>query len=141
MRRGTTEIISEADLAASALAGPGSPSGSPIGTLNQAFRISATNILGMPTGVANNPGTVTLSLSLAASSGAICGGFTLKDADPTRPGFQVSRPVLWYGILVPRLAQGIGQFQLPMLPSLVPLKTTSTTSPTLSGKVVLEVGP
>jgi hypothetical protein len=67
----------------------------------------------------------------------------LKDNDPrdlTFPFTVVARSVPWVGVLVPRLSQGVGQFQLQQLPTSVPA-TTPTNSPTLSGKVVLQSGP
>ncbi len=138
--------FSEADLASSGLAGPGSPSGSPLGTLNQSLRISATNAVTIPAGSAAstgpNPGYVTIRLT--ASTGAVSGGFILRDNDPTDLTFPytvVTRSVLWYGILVPRLGQGVGQFQMPQLPATTPARTTTTTSPILSGRVILQAGP
>jgi hypothetical protein len=126
----------EADLISSALAGPGSPAGSDAGVLNQLLRITTANAVIMPKGTAN-PGTVTLSL--AAKTGIISGKFTLKD---TPPGSSlVTRPVSWSGILVPRLAQGVGQFQLPQLPIGGANPTTPKTSPILSGQVLLEAKP
>lgn len=118
-------VFSEGDMVHSSLAGPGSPSGSQAGTLNQDLRISTANKVFMPTGPTNNPGTVTLTLS--ASTGAINGNFTLKD---TVAGKTVTRSVPWSGVLVPRLSTGEGQFQLPQLPG--------TGTPMLSGQAVLK---
>ena len=133
--------FSDGDLTSSSLAGPGSPSGSISGTLNQALRISPTNAVTMPAGIANNPGAVTLALT--ASTGAISGAFTLRDQDPTDTTFPytvITRTVPWYGILVPRISQGVGQFQMPQLPTANP-KTTTSTSPILSGRMVLQKAP
>ena len=144
-------VFSEGDLASSTLAGPGSPQGSISGTLNQALRITTTNAVVMPTGstsgVANNPGSVTLTLT--AGTGLISGNFTLtKDNDPTDTTFPytvITRSVPWSGVLVPRLSKGMGQFQLPQLPAVaVPpstINTTTATSPILSGEAILETGP
>lgn len=135
-------VFSEGDIIHSSLAGPGSPNGSLTGTLNQAFGISATNVVAMPTGAFDNPGTVTLKLD--GKTGSISGNFTLKDNDPTdlvAPILVVTRSVPWSGVIVPRLSKGVGQFQLPQLPAYGPPKTTSTTSPQLSGQTVLEADP
>lgn len=122
--------FNEGGLGASALAAGGSPAGSPAGVLDQLLRITTANSTLVPTGLLNNPGVVTLTLS--ASSGVIGGNFTLKD---TPPGFSlVTRSVSWTGILVPRLGQGFGQFQLSQLP-------TPATAPILSGSVSLEPAP
>lgn len=100
------------------------------------WRISKTHIATLPVGVAN-PAAVTLKL--VPSAGTFNGAFTLKnDPDATKPPATLPRAVLWYGILVPRLNGGYGQFQLPQLPVVGPPKTTLTTSPQYSGGVVLE---
>ena len=133
--------FSEAGLNSSALAGPGSPVGSPAGTLNQLLRVTTTNTVVMPPAT-NNPGAVTMAPP--SPTGLINGTFTLKDQDPTNLTFPftiVPRTVAWSGVLVPRLAQGVGQFQLPQLPSAGPPKTTTATSPWLSGKVLLQKDP
>lgn len=107
------------------------------GFLEQVFAISTANVVTMPSGGAN-PGVVTLS-TFKAATGAIGGTFALSDNDPrdtTEPFVKVPRSVPWSGVMVPRLGRGVGQFQLPKLPTSSPA-TTPTTSPTLSGKVEL----
>lgn len=94
------------------------------GALTQIFDISTANAVDMPTGLVNNPGTVILKLD--AATGAISGNFTLSGSPV--------RSVPWSGVLVPRLSKGVGQFQLAKLPN-------PTTSPQLSGQVVLEAKP
>ena len=68
-----------------------------------------------------------LKLTLTTSTGAFSGSFTLSDLVL---GKAVLRPVTFTGALVPRLGEGTGCFQLSSLP-------TPTTTPLLSGKVVL----
>ena len=111
---------------------------------NKPFRITTTNTLAMPT-AANNPAA--LSLALNAGTGGFSGTFVLKDPDPTDhlpPTTVLSRTVYYYGLLVPRLSvnQGVGYFLLPELPADATAhtpKTTLSTSPILSGKVL--IGP
>ena len=107
--------------------------------LNKNLRITKTNTVVMPS-VSNNPAGLTLSLT--ASSGSFRGVFTLKnDPDPTdkvTPISLLSRTGSYFGVLVPRLGVGVGQFQLDELPSTGPPATTLFTSPQLSGQVVLE---
>jgi hypothetical protein len=91
----------------------------------------------MPTG-GDNPATVTLAIT--ASSGLMSGSFTLKnDPDPTdttAPIALLTRKASYAGVLVPRLGKGIGQFQLPELPSQQgAVKTTLNTSSIWSGQV------
>lgn len=95
------------------------------GALTQVFGISTTNVVDMPKGLTNNPGTVTMT-PFSATTGAISGNFTLSGSP--------ARSVPWSGVLVPRLSKGVGQFQLAKLPN-------PTTSPQLSGQVVLEAKP
>ena len=68
-----------------------------------------------------------MKLTLTTSTGAFSGSFTLSDLVL---GKAVLRPVTFTGALVPRLGEGTGCFQLSSLP-------TPTTTPLLSGKVVL----
>ncbi|MDZ4287031.1 MAG: Ig-like domain-containing protein [Prosthecobacter sp.] len=107
------------------------------GEIRQAFRIASGKVT-MPTGLLNNPTTV--KLTIYAATGAFSGSFTLKDADPTdtvAPIAVITRTVAYSGVMVPRLNQGVGHFVLPQLPTLEPL-TTITTSPQLSGQVLLQ---
>lgn len=120
--------FSQSGVEASALGG-GNP-------LAQSLRIKApANTVVMPTGVAN-PATV--KLNLVASTGLISGSFVLKDANPLG-GIDVTRTNLYYGVLVKRLNQGVGHFQLAKLPVTVGEKPTTTKM--LSGKVVFEALP
>ena len=79
-----------------------------------------------------NPGKIT-SLTLTPSTGAFNGTFTLTD------GLIVRSNIPFQGQLVPTDAKGYGYFLLSQLadPSAVP-PTTATTSPILSGWMVLE---
>ena len=92
------------------------------------LRITSTNTADLTHTVpAGNP--TGLSFALNTATGAMSGSFTLKDA-------AVTRKVSYYGLLVPRLSvnQGVGYFLLPELPA-------TSTSPILSGQVLLEKGP
>ncbi len=108
------------------------------------FTITTTNAVIMPklpTSAIANPATLTLTLN--ATTGAMSGGFTLKgDPDPTDhvpPIALLNRgPVMFNGLLVPRLGRGVGCFQLQQLPDDGPPKTTLLKSPLLSGQVLLE---
>ncbi|MDB6139448.1 MAG: ELWxxDGT repeat-containing protein, partial [Verrucomicrobiaceae bacterium] len=94
-------------------------------SLARALRITPANAVDLSNPAAN---TVSLSLSLNATTGAMTGGFTLTDGGATRH-------VTYTGLLVPRLSvnQGVGYFLLPALPN-------TTTSALLSGMVVMQ-GP
>lgn len=107
------------------------------GVHTQAFRITATNTVTMPP-LAQNPGLV--SLSLNKLTGAISGRFTVKDPNPVGTGI-VSRIAYFYGVLIPGQNRGVGYFTLGQLPSTTPTVTTLTTSPQLSGQVILEANP
>ena len=67
-----------------------------------------------------------LSLTINAGTGALSGGFTLKDG-------AVSRPVTFHGLVVPRLSVklGVGYFLLSELP-------TPATTPILAGQMILK---
>ncbi len=94
-------------------------------TITQLINLPNTNV---PTVVLPNPNTVKLSFDL--NTGHFYGSFVLPDPVPTNV-----RTVKFGGVLIPGLQQGIGQFQLPdLLPS-------PTTSPILSGRVVLGTPP
>lgn len=106
---------------------------------NKAFQITAQHkALFSP-----NPAAITLTIKPA--TGALFGSFTLSgDPDPTDhtgPVSPLSRKVDFSGVLVPRIGAGVGQFQLPELPSDGPPKTTLKTSPRWSGKVLLQPAP
>lgn len=109
---------------------------------NKPFRITSTNTLVLPAGTTDNPAALTLKLD--AATGAFSGQFVLKnDPDPTdttAPIATLSRTASYYGLLIPRLGvnQGRGCFLLSELPALLPVKTTLSTSPVLSGNVVID---
>jgi hypothetical protein len=96
---------------------------------NMRLRISNTNVLTLnPT----NPGKIN-SLVFTPTTGAFGGKMTLTDP-PALP-----RTVAFQGWLVPTLGKGYGYFLLPQLANpLATPPTTATTSPILSGKVLLE---
>lgn len=99
---------------------------------SQPLRITSTNTAAVPA----NANVVTLTLN--ATTGAINGGFTRKDPNPSNHALTISRSATYFGALVPRLSQGVGHFLLAQMPDPVgPPVTTLTTSPILSGQVVL----
>ena len=109
--------------------------------VNISLRITTNNSLVMPSIATDNLASVGLTLN--ASTGAFSGSFVLKnDQDPTSTSPRLlSRTVHYYGQIVPRvgLNQGLGYFLLPELPSNSNIPaTTLSTSPILSGKVVLQ---
>ncbi len=106
------------------------------GDLAKNWRISKTHLATLPAGVSN---LAALTLTIAPASGTFAGGFTLKnDPDAAKPTVLLSRPVRYYGVLVPRLGRGYGFFQLSQLPVIGPPKTTLSNSPQYSGGVLLE---
>lgn len=121
-------------------AGNGGPSASMAGKI---FQITSLSNVVLPTGLVANPAAITFTIDPA--SGAILGSFTLiNDPDPTdlvAPIATVPRKVPFGGLIVPRLGIGVGNFQLPELPSLGPPKTTVTTSPRWSGQVLIQSNP
>lgn len=126
-------------------AGNGGPGNSLLGKV---FTVNSNNTLTMPstptTAIAN---PATLAMSITTTTGAFNGSFVLKgDPDPTdhvAPIATLSRTVKFYGLLVPRtgINVGAGYFLLPQLPLDGPPKTTLTTSPVLSGQMLLEAAP
>ena len=109
------------------------------GDLSKDWRLSSFAAPAIPPGI-GNPAAV--HLVLTPSNGLFSGTFTLKDADPTDlvpPFATVTRTVNFSGVVVERadINCGIGSFLLPELPSLAPL-TTQSSSPVLSGKVLLK---
>ena len=103
----------------------------------QGLRITSANAVLMPSPGATNPASVTLTLD--ATTGILTGAFTLKDLDPTAmtPVILTRSAVPYAGVLVPRLNKGVGSFQLQQLPASGPPKTTLTTSPQVSGWMML----
>lgn len=86
------------------------------------FTITTANAAQAPT-----PNPQTLQVTLTAATGLFTGSFTLVE-----PGLPVvSRKTTFYGAVIPNLRQGVGHFLLPELPN-------PSTSPMLSGRVVLE---
>jgi len=109
-----------------------------VSPLEQLFQITATNGVKMPT----NPKAV--RLTLAAASGLLSGGFTLKDEDPLDnigPRGIITRAATWNGLLVthPNINQGIGFFNLAELADEVGEKNTTTKI--VSGKAQLTSSP
>lgn len=79
--------------------------------------------------VSENPAQTRLT-RLTASTGLFQGSLVLQDPRPGG-GSDVVRRVSFFGLLVPRLEQGLGYFLLPEL-------TTQTPVPVFSGEVILE---
>lgn len=92
--------------------------------ITQVFNFPATNL---PTFTPPNLNTVKLTLDLA--KGFFSGSFIVPDALPAN-----TRTVTYKGVMIPRLNQGFGQFQMPQLPN-------PKTSPTLSGMVQMKAHP
>lgn len=100
---------------------------------------------------APNPGIVTLTLIpgsgavfTAGTTGSFTGTFMLLDPDTTEhPNKPVIRTATFVGMIVNdgTSPKGYGFYQLPELPSLLPVKTTISTSKMQSGSVTLEAAP
>jgi hypothetical protein len=74
-----------------------------------------------------------MKLKITPSTGEFSGSCTFYDTSP-------ARVLSFSGLVIPGTKQGVGQFQLPELPSTLTLpKTTVRTSPILSGKVQFNV--
>lgn len=126
---------SNAKLSFTGLALPGA-------SLEQVFTITAPSRVAVPKTADFNPSL--LKLSLIASSGLFSGSFSLKNDDPTdgtMPYTVISRTGNYAGVLVARLSKGVGYFLLNKLPETGPPSTTTLTSSTLSGKLVLAKNP
>ncbi|MDB6137237.1 MAG: hyalin repeat protein, partial [Verrucomicrobiaceae bacterium] len=95
------------------------------GSYPVALRIKApASTFVLPTGTANT-GKLTLAFA-TLTTGEITGSFTTTDANPELAGKTVTRVAPWFGVIVQRLNQGRGHFNLPKLPDAVqtnPLKT------------------
>lgn len=116
----------------------------PATRLNIQFRLTAPGVRD-PQTPASNPGKVTMTINPLL--GYFTGGFSLTDlATGATPNVTVTRSVPYYSIIVRDPTDGLlrsfGHFQLPKLPdsNAVP-PTTPTTSPLLSGKVMLDRVP
>ena len=109
---------------------------------DQLLTVTATNTSSVPTSPSLN--SFLVKLTLTPSTGLFSGSFSRQDADPTdltSPITVITRAPPFYGVLVPRLAQGVGFFLLNELPASSPTLTTAANSPTLSGQVILKTGP
>lgn len=117
-------------------------SGAPLATnLELLFEINTKNVVKLPP-AAQNPQAV--RLTLVAPTGLLSGGFTFKDPDPLDvlpPIATLTRTATWNGVLItrPGLQQGRGHFNLAELPDAVGEKVTTT--PIVSGRVVLDGAP
>ncbi|MBL9116241.1 MAG: M36 family metallopeptidase [Verrucomicrobiaceae bacterium] len=109
----------------------------PAGTYTAPFRIKSApaNSIGLP-----NPNPGGLSLSLNLTTGEFSGRFSTKDDNPVITGTQLlNRTAPYYGVIVQRLNQGHGHFNLAQLPSISQTNPNKTTI--LSGKVVISTPP
>jgi len=93
-------------------------------TITQVLSLPATNVPKITL-----PSSNSVKLTFDLITGHFFGTFVLPDPLPANV-----RTVKYAGVLIPRLQQGIGHFQLPQLPS-------PTTSAILSGRVVLNANP
>lgn len=117
-----------------------------IGTgFGQYINISTSNTVTFPS---SNPNNVKMTTFNAATS-KFAGNFTLVGSgmEPSPPSTKkiatstsITRTASFNGVLLRRLNRGVGYFLLNQLPSSGPPPTTLTTSPILSGQVVLEDG-
>ena len=78
------------------------------------------------------------TLAVTASNGKFSGRFVLVDTNPAAPGTNVSRTVIYQGLLIHDAAgwRGAGYFLLPKLPAVGTLEK-STTTDILSGRARL----
>jgi hypothetical protein len=109
----------------------------PAGTYTAPFRIKSApaNSIALP-----NPNTGGLSLSFNLTTGEFSGRFSTKDDNPVITGTQLlNRTAPYYGVIVQRLNQGHGHFNLPALPSVS--QTNPNKTAILSGKVVISTPP
>jgi sugar lactone lactonase YvrE len=110
----------------------------------QIFNISTSNVVSFPS---VNPNQVKMT-TFNASTSKFSGNFTLSGSgDNPRPtsttkksgtSTSIIRTANFNGVLLRRLGQGVGYFLLNQLPSAGPPPTTLTTSPILSGQVIIE---
>jgi len=103
--------------------------------LNRTFRINEQHQGLLNTGFSN---PARLELRINPATGALQGSFRLQDQNPLNLSQTLSREVTYSGLLVPSLGIGVGHFQLPRLPQAGPPETTLSTSPMLSGQMVIE---
>jgi hypothetical protein len=111
---------------------------------SQIFNISTLNVVSFPT---VNPNQVKMT-TFNASTSKFSGNFTLTGSgENPRPTLttkksgtstSISRTANFNGVLLRRLGKGVGYFLLNQLPSEGPPPTTLTTSPILSGQVIIE---
>ncbi len=106
--------------------------------LNRTFRITDDNEALFDTGFSN---PARLTLVITPTTGALRGTFQLQDVNPLQPTQTVVRDVTFSGVLIPVLGIGVGHFQLAQLPELGPPPTTPSTSPELSGQMILGAAP
>jgi len=89
------------------------------------FQVTAANKVVMPPTLSNPAATRFTSFS--ATTGAFAGSFVLSDPKPGGAAGTLVRTVKFYGMMVPRVAEGAGYFLLSQY-------TTSSPVPLLSGK-------
>jgi hypothetical protein len=109
------------------------------GAFVEQVRVKApTSSLVVPSG-AGNPGK--LKLALNATTGEISGEFSTSDENPLISGKMIPRKAPFFGVVVQRLNQGRGRFNLAKLPAAAPEETNPAKTKILSGLVKLEVLP
>jgi hypothetical protein len=83
------------------------------GSYEALFRIKAPNhAVALP-----NPNPNKIRIKLDPASGEFNGSWEVVDDNPLEPGKKVTREADYSGVIVNRLSEGRGHFQLPVLPS------------------------
>lgn len=95
----------------------------------------------VPSTSGSNPGSTTITIN--NDTGAANGGFTLVDQDPTKPiGAMVSRTATWHALAIRPAGitpmKSFGFFVVPEKPAPGIPPTTITTSPIVSGDLVIQ---
>lgn len=79
-----------------------------------------------------------MSLRLDLKNGVFSGSLTFSDFNPLAPAKNLARKAGFQGVLLPSSQTGAGNFILPQLPSAGPPATSASTSPVLSGGILIE---
>lgn len=79
-----------------------------------------------------------MSLRLDVKNGVFSGSLTFTDFNPLAPSKNLTRIAGFQGVLLPSSQTGAGNFILPQLPTAGPPATSASTSPILSGGILIE---
>lgn len=79
-----------------------------------------------------------MSLRLDVKNGVFSGSLTFTDFNPLAPSKNLARKAGFQGVLLPSSQTGAGNFILPQLPTAGPPATSASTSPILSGGILIE---